>query len=310
MGRTRRLLRKRWVKRLWLLFLVGFCLLNAIAFTGVYMLTHFAPPGQFAVGYTRPESAKVPSDMGLSYVTQRIPINQQEWLEAWSIPAQGIEPAGTVMLLPGNRGSKAAQLLAPGRAFHELGYDTFLVDFRGLGGSSGNTTTLGMREADDVAIAASYLQDSGYSPPLIFYGVSMGGVAVLKATAEDRVHPEAMILEAPFYTMLNAVKSRLSAVKAPTFPLANLMVFWGSVQHGFNGFAHNPVDYAHQVSVPTLILQGGQDPWITLEEVEQIAKNLQGEQQLTIFPETGHTLLVTVDKPFWQQAVRQFLLQL
>ena len=75
--------------------------------------------------------------------------------------------------------------------------------------------------------------------------------------------------------MVNAVRSRLRAVKAPTFLMAELIVFWGSVQHGFNGFAHNPVRYASSVSVSTLLLQGEQDKWTTLSEIEQLLRNLK-----------------------------------
>ena len=50
------------------------------------------------------------------------------------------------------------QLLAPAQAFHRLGYDAILVDFRGVGGSSGNTTTLGVREAQDVAEMIKHIQ--------------------------------------------------------------------------------------------------------------------------------------------------------
>jgi uncharacterized protein len=37
------------------------------------------------------------------------------------------------------------------------------------------------------------------------------------------------------------------ALHIPPFPLAELIIFWGGVQHGFNAFAHNPVTYAAQV---------------------------------------------------------------
>ena len=308
--RKSRWLRRKATRRLCIVAIVIFGSLNLLAFTGTYFLTHFRAPGQVALGKPRPTNTKLPSDVGLSYKTQRIPINQSEWLETWVIPAQTTDSLGTVMLFPGNGSSKAAQLLPSVQAFHKMGYDILLTDFRGVGGSSGRTTTLGVREAKDVTIATQYAQDAGYRSPFILYGISMGSVAILKAVAEDSVQPEAIILEQPFSTMVNAVRSRLRAVKAPTFPVAELMVFWGSVQHGFNGFAHNPVRYASSVSVPTLLLQGEQDKWTTLSEIEQLLRNLKGEKQLSIFPEAGHDLLITVDQAYWQQTVEQFLLRL
>lgn len=299
-------LRKKGRKRLYQFVLVSFLVLNLLSYIGVYVLTHFSSPGHFSLGLPRPTSSKIPTDVGLEYTTQRIPINQTEWLETWFISAQ-TPSHGIVLLFPGNAGSKAKQLLAPAQAFRTLGYDTLLVDFRGVGGSSGNTTTLGAREAKDVALAMRYAQRLSLKRPIVLYGVSMGTAAILKALAQEKIQPDAIILELPFARLIDAVKSRLKAIRIPTFPLAELLVFWGSIQHQFNGFAHNPVTYASQVRCPTLLLQGKRDQWTTVAEINQIFQNLHGSKKLVIFPAAGHDLLVTIDKDLWRQSVDQFL---
>lgn len=294
-------------KRLFKFVLVVFVVLNVLSYLGAYGLTHFSSPNYWGLGIPRPTSSKVPTDIGLEYVTQRIPINQNEWLETWFIPARNSASNGTILLFPGNKGSKAKQLLAPTKVFHNLGYDTLLVDFRGVGGSSGNTTTLGVREAKDVALTMNYAQRSNLKHPLVLYGVSMGSAAILRAVAHEKVNPDAVILELPFARLLNAVRSRLKAIKVPIFPMAQLMVFWGSIQHRFNGFAHNPVTYAKSVECPTVILHGKLDKWTSVKEINQIINNLQGSKKLVIFPNAGHNLLVTVDKQLWKRSVKGFL---
>jgi uncharacterized protein len=293
-------------KYLFRVALIVFLGLNLLAYAGAYTLTHFKSPGAWGLGVPRPTSSQLPSNMGLNYETQRIPINRTEWLDTWLISAQN-PSRGTVLLFPGNSGSKAKQLLAPSKVFHELGYDTLLVDFRGVGGSSGTTTTLGMREAKDVALSIKYAQRANFKPPLILYGVSMGTAAILKAIAHEQVAPAAIILELPFARLLDAVRSRLWAMRVPPFPLAELVVFWGSIQHRYNGFIHNPVTYAQQVKCPTLLLHGQLDQWTTVAEIRQIFENLPASKKLVIFPKSGHHLLVTVDKPQWQRSVTQFL---
>jgi len=228
-------------------------------------------------------------------------------LETWFIPVQHSVSNGTVLLFPGNAGSKAKQLLAPAQVFHSLNYDALLVDFRGVGGSSGNTTTLGVREAQDVALAINYADSLELKRPFILYGVSMGSAAILKAVAQEPINPDAIILELPFARLLDAVRSRLKAIRVPSFPMAELLVVWGSLQHKFNGFTHNPVTYATYVKCPTLLLHGRLDRWTTVEEINQIFKNLRGSKQLVIFPNVGHNLLVTVDRAYWEQHVDQFL---
>ena len=297
---------KRWLLRSLLIGLIG---LNAIAFLSAYGMTHLCFPEQICVGLPRPHSDKTPANLGLAYTTQRLEFNQSEWLETWLIPAT--QPShGTVLLFPGNGGSKATQLLAPAQFLHNLNYDTLLMDFRGVGGSSGQTTTLGTREAQDVAWVMAHADELHLKPPLVLYGVSMGTAAIMNAIATQSVKPDAIVLELPFVRLLDAVKSRLRAFHLPTFPLAQLIVFWGSLQHGFNGFTHNPITYAQQITCPALVLQGAEDKWISVSEVEALVQNLQGPKQFVVFPDAGHNLLVTVNPALWQQHTQQFLQEL
>jgi uncharacterized protein len=298
---------KRGKKRFyWSIAIILFAL-NLAAYTYAYVLTHFIAPGQFGLGLARPTSTKIPIDLGLQYTTQRIPIGQTEWLETWFIPVKDSASKGTIILFPGSKSSKSRQLLPSAQVFHELGYDTLLVDFRGVGGSSGNTNTIGIQEAEDVALSMSYSQRSHLKRPLILYGISMGSAAILKAVAQKQVTPDAIIIEEPFARLVAAVGSRVRAISIPSFPLAELIVFWGGVQHGFNGFAHNPVDYASQVKCPTLILQGELDQWTTKAEIDRIFENLHVAKQLSIFPNARHDLLVTIDRERWRQDIERFL---
>jgi hypothetical protein len=294
--------------RVYILFFVGtlFVLVNGLAFFGAYTLTHFndsmIPGLAFA---PKPENARKPADFGLDYATERIAINDNEWLEAWRIPYYG-EAKGTVLLFPGNGGNKAHQLMLPASIFNNWGYHTLMVDFRGQGGSSGNSSTLGLREAEDVAQAMAHAEKIGLPKPYVLYGISTGGVAVLRAMHQG-LEPDAAILEMPFAYFMQAVKTRIKAQGFPTAGIAEMLVFWGGIQHGFNGFAHNPVGYAKSVNVPTLILHGEKDRWTTLEGVKEIYKNLQGDKELVVFPNAGHNLLFTVDQPFWTTTIQNFL---
>lgn len=298
---------KKYKRRFYQTVLVIFITLNIFSYIGAYALTHYTTPGHLGLGETRPINSKSPKAIGLEYTTQRIPINQTEWLETWFIPVSSTNSKGTIILFPGKGSSKGRQLLAPAQAFHNLGYDTLLVDFRGVGGSSGNTTTVGMKEAKDVAIAFNYVLKSNFKQPLILHGISMGSVAVLKAVPQENIHPQAIIIELPFARFLVTVRSRLREVGLPTFPMAELIVFWGSVQHQVNGFSHNPVTYAYQVRCPTLLFHGKLDKWTTVAEVEEIASNLRGSKQVVIFSTAGHAILVTADKKLWYQNVEKFL---
>jgi uncharacterized protein len=301
--RSRRLKRKH----IFQLLLAVFLLVNIIVYAGVYASTHYNDPGEIGLGFAKPTNTRLPSDLGLKYSTQRIPISSNEWLETWFIPTEKNISKGTVLLFPGIGDSKGKQLLPLAQKLNSLNYDTLLVDFRGVGGSSGNTITIGLREAQDVALAFNYARKSQLKRPLILDGISMGGASILRAVAKEKIEPDAIIIELPFAHLIDALRSRIRARGIPSFPIAEMAVFWGSIQHGFNGFAHNPVDYASQVKCPTLIIHGKLDRWTTRSDIDSIFQNLAGFKKLVIFPTAGHDLLVTVDRKYWQESVEDFL---
>jgi uncharacterized protein len=292
-------------KQIYKIAIITFAILNLLAYLGAYTMTHLHRTGEFEIGLSRPIDNKLPSDIGLEYITKRIPIGRDEWLETWLIPAPNSK--GTILLFPGNLASKSKQLLTLAQMFYHLNYNSLLVDFRGIGGSSGNTTTLGIQESRDVATAMQYIHQTQSQRPIILYGVSMGSAAILTAIAQEQITPDAIVLELPYARLIDAVRSRIKNTHLPTFPMTELLLFWGGIQHGFNGFAHNPVDYARHVKCPTLILHGKQDKWTSLAEINEIFANIHSQKQLITFDRAGHNLLVSIDRNLWQESIEQFL---
>ena len=184
-----------------------------------------------------------------------------------------------------------------------------MVDFRGAGGSTGSDTTLGMREAGDVAAAFGYARQEWSDRFIAVYGVSMGAVAALRAIAAEGVEPDGLVLESPFDSLLNTVRNRFHATGLPDFPAAEMLVFWGGVQHGFDGFAHNPVEYARSVRCPTLLLYGDRDPRVTPAQSTAIYAALDPGINKTAVPfeGAGHEALVLHDPELWERHVGELL---
>ena len=135
----------------------------------------------------------------------------------------------------------------------------------------------------------------------------MGGAAVLRAVAKKGVTPNALILESPFDSLLTTVSNRFHALGLPAFPSAGLLVFWGSVQHGFNGFEHNPADYAQAVRCPVLLLHGESDPRVTTKQARDIYTRLGVYKEFVEFPAAGHESLIRADPAIWKEHVGRFL---
>jgi alpha-beta hydrolase superfamily lysophospholipase len=222
-----------------------------------------------------------------------------------------------------------AALLPEAKAFYELGHATLLVDFRGSGGSDGDETTLGVDEAKDVAAAVAYAFERWPSRPLILFGQSMGSAAILRAMATGEIawnrrgpvplgrgHPgtpigvNGLILECPFDRLTSTAANRFSAMGLPSFPCAQLLVFWGGVQHGFNAFRHNPVEYAAAVRSPILLLHGAEDTRVTKQQAESIFARIQGRKEFVCFTGVGHESYCVADPRAWKEHVAQFLDQI
>jgi len=182
-----------------------------------------------------------------------------------------------------------------------------LLDFHGSGGSRGSETSIGMHEADDLAQAVEYVQQRIPSRILILYGQSMGSAAILRAIAVNGVRPSAVIVECPFDRLVSTAANRFAAMGLPAFPAAHLLIFWGGVQQGFNGFRHNPVEYARQVRCPVLLLHGARDARVTREQAESIFRSVPGEKQFTLFPEAGHESYLGAAPALWAESISRFL---
>lgn len=312
----------RWLRVLGLPLLVGFAALNALAYGHAYTLTHFASGGRptpkpetlslaerihtlfTGAVIPRPKNRTTPEAFGLPYETRVIPEGGGPALEAWLVPRP--ESRGFVILFHGYVDSKDS-LLPEARAFRDMGYSALLVDFRGSGGSGGQETSIGFHEATDVARALEYARQLAGGRPVVLYGASMGAVAVLKAVGDHALRPDALVLASPFDRLLTTVRHRFEILGVPSFPSAHMLVFWGGVQQGFSGFAHNPVDYARRVDSPALLMHGGRDARVSIAEARAIFEALKGPKVFKSFEGLGHESFLKARPEAWRAAVSGFL---
>ncbi|WP_046242915.1 alpha/beta hydrolase [Hymenobacter terrenus] len=309
--------------QLLLLFSIAFTAMNAVAFFHAWRFTHFSnepgshspSPEQLSLGKKlwvlltgirnpKPQNGPKPS----SPVETVNIASPNGALEAWYAQPDSGHARGTVALFHGYTSSKS-HLTHEADYFRCLGYNVLLVDQAGNGNSAGFRTTVGYREADDVAAVMRWLNDSPNSKhqTIIFYGVSMGAVAILRAEAELGVRPTANILECPYGNMRQTAYNRFKSMHLPAFPMADLLVFWGGVQNGFWAYGLNAENYATQIHTPTLLFWGTVDPRVTQAETDAIFTNLAGPKARHDFPGVGHQPYWKRYPTDWEQQVRDFL---
>ncbi|MFN0051896.1 MAG: alpha/beta hydrolase [Planctomycetales bacterium] len=296
--------------------------LNAWCYRHVWTMTHYSRGGEqtrrpeqlagwaklqvllTGVNVPRPEIKQRPDELGLESTVHTLSTSDGAALEVWNVAHPA--PRGRVCLFHGY-GNCKSDMLHEARAFFEMGLSVVLVDFRGSGGSSGDTTTLGVLEARDVAAACRFADELEPPLPLLLYGRSMGSVAILRSVAHEGVMPQGLILECPFDRLLGAIRRRFTTMRLPSFPCAELMLIWGGVQHGIDGFEHDAVADASRVGCPTMILRGENDPRVSAADVQAIFDALTVERDLETISGVGHESCCRSNPEEWKAGVEPYV---
>ena len=305
-------------RRLVILCFFGFMALNALAYWHARAMTTFvdtsvrtASPEDLGflsklkilftgVKVPRPENAKTPASYSLRFESHQYAGGNETTLEAWHIPVDGSD---TLFLLFHGYASSKESLLPVASKLSDMGYGSLLVDFFGSGGSDGSGTSIGYFEATDVVHSLTYAKKRWPDVKHVLYGQSMGAVALLRAVSAHNINPDGIVVESIYDKMVSTAKNRFVSMGVPATPFAEVLVFWGGLRLGFNAFTHNPVDYAGDVVIPSLVLQGELDPRATTDQARDVYDRLGGWKRFSEYRHAGHLAALESDITKWQQDI-------
>jgi uncharacterized protein len=311
---------KRFLKILLVLSLLGFGLLNYVAYQHAYKFTHFSNntyqtnfndikkmnwQERFKILFTGIENPKplITDTPNIPFTTIRL--QSLKSISAWHCTQKNA--IGSVILLHGYKGSKS-QLIDRANIFYRKKYNVLLIDFMGCGDSEGNETTIGFKEAQDVVTAYRFMEQQ-HKLPIILLGNSLGAAALLKALHDYKaIKPKAIILEAPFASLKSTIVARCKAMQIPSFLIPDLLLFWGKQQSGIDTYAHKPFEYAKQVHCPVLYFYGAKDVLVANDETQLIYNNLgTTDKKLVVFKEAGHENYLNRYETEYLEALEKFL---
>ncbi|HUR66280.1 MAG TPA: alpha/beta hydrolase [Chitinophagaceae bacterium] len=306
----------RWIG--WVL-LVQLILINVSSFLYAYKLTHFyndAPETSTGDGNIFTKSWKLFT--GPRYprsVITAVPVFKYDTIvfttikgkkiEAWYGAADSIAK-GTVLLFHGITNTRSS-LMDETNEFRYLGYNVLMVDFRGHGNSEGNTTTIGVRESEEVKLAYEYVQKKG-EKTIYLYGTSMGAVTVAKAIADNDLKPAGVILEMPFLSLQTYLKAKARLLGFPRQPFAFFTTFWIGAEKGFNGFGHKTTRYVNKINCPVLVQWGTLDNFVLAGEIQKIYNAITStNKKLVIYEDAQHESFLRKDPDKWRREIEGFL---
>ncbi len=206
----------------------------------VVMLLVYAMQGRMLYLPNLPgrELTATPADIGLEFEDVRIPTSDDEMLHGWFIPAA--DAHFTVLIFHGNAGNISHRLDTI-QIWHRLGVNTFIIDYRGYGQSTGSASERGTYR--DARAAWKYLiGERGISTDrIVLFGRSLGGAVAAQLATE--VAPAGLVLESSFTSIPD-----IGADVYPWLPVRLL-----------SRFQYNARERVSQVQCPVLIVHSRQD---------------------------------------------------
>lgn len=242
------------------------------------------------------------------YNTVRLKTSKGLDIDAWYSAADSVS-RGTVILFHGIQSNKS-NLLDEAGEFRFMGYDVMLVDFRGHGNSGGSTTTIGVRESEEVKLAYDYILQR--KPKTIYlWGMSMGAVTISKALYDYNLKPAGVILEMPFGTLQSHLQARariLGFEGFPEKPFGFFVSWWIGMQRGLKAFKHSSYRYGKSITVPVLVQWGSRDKLVTRAETDKIYSSIASpSKKLVVYEGAAHESLLQYDPSKWRTELENFL---
>lgn len=218
-------------------------------------------------------------------------------IAGWYIPAGNGNAAAPTIVLAHAADKAKSEMLAWAAPLH-ADYNLVLFDFRNHGQSSGDVTTLGVREVEDLQAVLDWLERTKAPASVAVLGVSMGGVAAIDEAADDE-RVEAVIVDSTHATLVGALQAQLQHDGFPlSLPGAWSILLGGLLRTGEDLSVADPLESIGRVGErPVLIVAAGEDDAVGPTDVEDLmtaAKDKGAKVELQTCPAASHGKSVEV----------------
>ncbi|MBP5404297.1 MAG: alpha/beta fold hydrolase [Elusimicrobiaceae bacterium] len=229
-----------------------------------------------------------PDQFGLKYENVSFRTADGITLKGWWIAAE--DSAKTIILMHGWGMNRSAIL--PHTCFlRDLGYNLFYFDFRALGESGGDMSSIGYLELKDIRAAITFLKEKypAQCQKIGLYGISLGGMVALGETSRN---PEiaCVVAEAPYYSFRRVV-SRWAWIHyhLPYFPLLPIMLHYVRRELKANPERYSPKYTISKIAPrPLFIIHGRYDNLVPAAHARHLYREAGEPKSLWLVPDAKH----------------------
>lgn len=175
------------------------------------------------------------------------------------------------------------------KTYTALGYDIFMLDYRGFGKSEGKRPTQ-KQLYSDVQEAYNDLEKTYSENKIVVLGYSLGTAPAAKIASDN--HPRLLILQAPYYSGSAAVKNNYPLLQAiiPSFLLK---------------YKLKTYEFIGKVQSPIVIIHGDNDKTFNVKQAYRLQQLFKSGDELIVLKGQGHKGFT--ENPDYVQALQRVL---
>ncbi len=236
----------------------------------------------------RPDPPDTPDSYGIPYEQVHFTSRDYVKLTGWWIPSD--QAIGTIIMCHGQEGSMDGDThqMVP---LYDAGFNVFMFDFRAHGRSEGTCVSMGMYEKEDLLGALDYLTEKHGIDKVGVLGFSMGAaVALITAALSERICT--VVADSSFVRLKHTLArwgTQRGVPQAIARQYANSVLMIASLRTEGRMDQTDPILWTVHIGPrPILFIHGAEDPFVSLREVERMARLAEGPVEIWNVEGVGH----------------------
>lgn len=226
-------------------------------------------------------------------------------------------PTGKWVILVHGYGKKGAAMNALAEPYLAQGLDVLIVDQRTAGDSEGDWLTMGVAEANDLAIWTQEIAKTNANAQITLHGVSMGAATVMLCAAlPETTNLSAMIEDCGygniadvFATLLTYYGRSLGVGDVDYYELFDEVAAVAKIfDGGYDVTDAAPIESIAAVTVPSLFIHGAADAVIPSTNADALYEASGASNKTKLIIEgAGHAQSIVIDTEAYLAAVKKLI---